>query len=491
MTKRTNMNRRRFLAASAAVISTAFFPAPALIAQNANEKLRVAIIGLGGRGGAHLDIIRGLADLQIVGLCDPDANRLAKAREKVPTAKVEADMRKIFDDPNVDAVVIATCNHWHALSAIWAMEAGKDVYVEKPLARTFWEGRQIVNAAKKYHRVCQIGTQLRALPEAHAEVQKFLHEEKALGEIRSVRINRFAARKPIGLRTEPLPIPPEVDYPLWLGPALDEPLYRTQLHYDWHWMWNTGNGEAGNWGAHLLDDCRNDILLDKVGLPTRFIGGGARVGYQDAGESPNTQFTFFDTGSVPVIFGISNLPDAKDRRSAGPCHGPVSGYIVYCEGGRYEKTWHGGSTYEAIAFDNDNKPMRKFTGNNLSALMENFADAVRAADASKLLAPIETGAISAGWYHAANIAFRVGHPYAKAEALAIAGTDGRLAETLGDMEKHLANQGIDMAKSGFTMSGFLGVDPETERFTGDNADQANALFDLTYRSSFPIPAVNG
>lgn len=485
MKKNGGMNRRRFLIASAALVP-AFFPAPAIQGRNVNERLRLAVIGLGRRGTRHLSILQKMDGLEIAGICDPDALALGKAREKYPSAKPAADMRTLFDDKNIDAAIVATCNHWHALAAIWAMSAEKDVYIEKPLTRTFFEARQIANAVKKYGRLCQVGTQLRALPDAHAEVKRFLHEEKALGKILSVRINRFCGRKPIGKRNRPLEIPPTVDYNLWLGPAKDEPIYRDSLQYDWHWVWNTGCGEAGNWGSHLLDDCRNDILLDEVGYPTRFIGGGARVGYNDAGETPNTQFTLFETGSFPIVLGISNLPDKNDPRSGGACRGPWSGYVAYCEGGRYEKTWDSGQ-YTAVAYDNDNKLIRKFSENPDTALMSNFLRAVRAGDASMLYAPIETGLLSAGWYHAANAAFRVGRPYSKAEALSLGGTDGHFAETLDDMEKHLAAQGIDMSNSGFTLSDYLGIDPATERFTGDGADRANALYNISFREPFAIP----
>src|SRR5262249_46416782 len=191
-----------------------------------------------------------------------DQELLDKAAGDIPGAKKYTDLRKLFDDKDVDAVVIATCNHWHVLAAIWALEAGKHVYVEKPLAHNHWEGQQLVKAARKYDRIVQVGTQQRSDP-MQAELKEYLHNEKALGDINYVEVCRYGRREPIGKRSTPLPIPASVDYNLWLGPAADVPIYRDKFHYDWHWDWNTGNGEQGNWGVHVLDDVVNVVLLDQ------------------------------------------------------------------------------------------------------------------------------------------------------------------------------------------------------------------------------------
>ena len=147
------------------------------------------------------------------------------------------------------------------------MEEGKDVYVEKPLSHSQWEGQQTVNAARRYNRICQVGTQQRSDP-MQAEIKKFLHEEKALGEIKTARVNRFGVRGPIGKRSTPLEIDKSVDYDLWLGPAEDKPIFRNKLQYDWHWDFNTGSGEMGNWGVHVLDDLRNNVfqVFQQLGL---------------------------------------------------------------------------------------------------------------------------------------------------------------------------------------------------------------------------------
>ena len=310
-----HLNRRDFLRSSLAVGAVAALPSTTLLARSANETINVGFISCGGRANELLGVFQKIDGVSIAGLCDPDQERLERTLKRVPQAKTWTDPRGLLDDKNIDAVVIATCNHWHCLAAIWAMQAGKDVYVEKPLSHTQWEGRQTVNAARKYDRICQIGTQQRSDP-MQAEIKKFLHEEKTLGEILAARVNRYGVRAPIGKRDTPLPIPSSVDYNLWLGPAEEKPIYRDKLQYDWHWDWNTGSGEMGNWGVHVLDDCRNNVFLDQVKLPQRVLGGGGRVVWNDAGETPNVHFVYFDTGKIPVVIGLANItasPDSKSR----------------------------------------------------------------------------------------------------------------------------------------------------------------------------------
>ncbi|MDO5582197.1 MAG: Gfo/Idh/MocA family oxidoreductase [Planctomycetia bacterium] len=482
-----NMNRRSFLTVGA--VGAAALSLPGIITHGSEKTVRLGFIGVGGRGFLLSKYIKDVPNAKITAVCDPDSDRLARAQKAYPDAKGYSDMRLLFEDKNVDAVVIATCNHWHCLAAIWAMQAGKDVYVEKPFCMSFWEGQQVLNAVQKYDRLCQLGTQMRTDPVFHPEVKKFLHEDKALGEIHSVRINRFCARKPIGLRTEPLEIPKTVDYNLWLGPAKDRPLYRNQLQYDWHWMWYTGHGETGNWGAHLIDDCRNDILCDKVRMPKRVLSGGGRLGYNDAGESPNSMFVYFDTGTIPIVFCISNLPDRKNRRSAGTHPGPDHGYIAYCEGGRYEKYWGG-----ANAYDREGKLIREFKGTSEEAggvfHLRNFVNAVIAHDRSMLSAPITVGFDSASWYNSANVAYRLGHPFSVDEAFAVKGTDGRLVEVLADLERHLGAQGIPIDSNTFRMSNFLELDSEKQCFTGEYAEKANALMNISYRKPFAVPEIS-
>jgi hypothetical protein len=237
--------RRMFLVQSAAVgagavgLSAIARPARAAVG---SEPIRLGLIGLGWRGGQHLDALSRMKGCEIVALCDPEATFLDAAQAKVPNAKAYADLRRLLDDPSVDAVVIATCNHWHCLAAVWACEAGKDVYVEKPLSFTLWEGEQLVNAARRHNRIVQVGTQQRSDP-MQDDVRSFLHNEKTLGPIQSVTVTRFGVRQGIGKRTSPLAPPATLNYDLWLGPAEDRPIFRDKWDYDWHWDW--GRAHSG------------------------------------------------------------------------------------------------------------------------------------------------------------------------------------------------------------------------------------------------------
>lgn len=485
-------NRRRFIqASSAALIASPFFSSPEIVVKaGTNDALRIGVVGCGGRSGVLLRFLSENPNVRVTALCDPDSHRLANAKKSFPNASDTQDLRKVIESPDVDAIVVATCNHWHALAAVWAMQAGKDVYLEKPLSITFWEGRQIVNAAKKYGKICQIGSQMRTDPEFHPEVKKFLHEDCEIGPLLSVRVNRFFPRFSIGKTEQPLVPPPTVDYNLWLGPAPNVPLYRSNLHYDWHWMWRTGNGETGNWGAHLLDDCRNDVLRDAVKAPRRILSGGGRVGYNDAGESPNSMFVYFDTGAIPVVFCISNVADANNKKYAGSCPGPTSGYVVYGEGGRYEKHWGG-----AVAFDSNGKKIREFVGTGeyegAGPHLQNFVDAVKSRDAGLLNAPVEIAFDTSFWYNGANLAYRLAEPYSKEEALKMDDTPrGVLTGAISDLERHLRNQDIEMNADTFKLSQFLEIDYENDSVKGEYEAEAKSLLDIEYREEFAVPRID-
>ncbi len=479
-----HITRRDFVRTGLAAGAALSWGAPLVRAASANEAIRVGFISCGGRGGDLMGQFSKIDDVAVAGLCDPDQQRLASAQQRFPGAKTWNDLRGMLDDPNIDAVVIATCNHWHCLAAIWAMEAGKHVYVEKPLSHSQWEGRQTVAAAKKYGKICQIGTQQRSDP-MQAEIKQFLHGEQALGKILSARVNRYGVRGSIGKRTTPLPIPPEIDYNLWLGPAQDEPLYRDKFHYDWHWMWNTGSGEMGNWGVHVLDDCRNNVFQDKVTLPKRILGGGGRVVWNDAGQSPNVHFVFLDTGTIPVVIGLANITADPNSKGSPKVPGPGSGYIAYCEGGRLE-----GQRGRAVAIDADGKVVKEFRGNSGNGLHQlNFIEAVRRGDPSILNSSVKVGHDSTGWCNLANIAFRAGSAYSQAAAEQIQDASGRWEGLLAEMEQTLAAHGIRLTSDAIRLSPVLEVDVAAEKFVGDHADAANRFLKREYREPFVVPEI--
>ena len=446
-----------------------------------NDEIRVGFVGCGGRANEHLAVFSKLDGVKIAGLCDPDSGKVVAAKEKFGSdAKGFSDLRAMIDDKQIDAVVIAACNHWHCLAAIWAMQAGKDVYVEKPLSHSQWEGKQTIAAARKYNRICQVGTQQRSDP-MQAEIKKFLHEEKALGDILSARVNRYGVRESIGLRTSPLTIDSKVDTNLWLGPAQDKPIFRDKLHYDWHWDWNTGSGEMGNWGVHVLDDLRNNVFLDKVSLPTRIFGGGGRVTWKDAGETPNVHFVYFDTGSIPVVIGLTNLPAAPDSNKSPSCPGPGSGYIAYCEGGRFE-----GQRGRGAAYDKEGKLVKKFSGNSGGTLhQKNFLDAVRKRDRTILNTDVQIGHDSTGWCNLANIAYRTGKAFSMERSQSVDVKEWK--SLVSEMEQLMKAHSLTMENSNLKIGPMLTIDPKTEQFIGNDSEQANKLLKREYRAPFIVP----
>ena len=474
------INRRNFvrtLGLGAAV--TTLSPRGKLWAANVNEEINLGFISCGGRARTLMDRFSKVEGVNIGALCDVDESNINIAKGVFPKAKTFTDLRELIADPEIDAVVIGTCNHWHCLAAIWAMEAGKHVYVEKPLSHTQWEGEQTVAAARVYDKICQVGTQQRSDP-MQAEIKKFLHEEKGLGEIKATRVNRYGFRPSIGKRDTPLPIPRSVDYDLWVGPAQDQPIMRNKLQYDWHWDWNTGSGEMGNWGVHVLDDVRNNIFQDSVTTPKRILGGGGRLLWDDAADSPNVHFVYFDTGSIPVVIGLSNLPSQLGGKKPPAIKGPRSGYIAYCEGGRLE-----GQRGRAIARDRAGNVVREFRGNSGAVKhQQNFIDAVRANDSSILNADVQVGHDSTGWCNFANIAYKLGTKLDRDDAAQI--KQSTWTHLLKETDEQLGGIGLSLDDDAIKLSPLMSLNEEG-RFIGDNAEAANKLLKREYRKGFEVP----
>lgn len=475
------VSRRRFLSTSA----LAFTAVSASKVLGANNTIRMGMIGLGGRGMGSAKWFSGIDDVEVVWLCDADTNVIDRAKKVYPQAKTSQDLRKVLEDPEVDAVCISTCNHWHALAAIWACQAGKDVYVEKPVSHNIWEGRKIVEAARKYNRVVQGGTQQRSDP-LQAEIKAFL-DSGAIGAPKYVRCNRYGLRSSIGKSATPLTPPETVDYDLWLGPAQNEPIYRDKFHYDWHWNWNTGNGELGNWGPHILDDLRNVVFRDKVPLPKRVIAGGGRVGWDDAGETPNTHFVYMDTGDIPVIMDVHNLPRQKGMKAGDVYMRRRTGafLVIECEGGYYTGSRGGGTMYDA-----NDKKIQTFKGDGGGGHAENFINAMRDRKPEELNGEIEQIHYSSAWCHLGNISWRLGQAYNRDQAEAAVKDFQPWNDVIADFHQHLTNNEIDPAMENLKLGTMLEIDPAKETFVGDTAtDEALALLTRTYREGFEVPAV--
>lgn len=477
----TQCSRRSFvlgsLAAGVAISSRPLFAA------SANEQVNLGFIGCGDRGGQLLQDFSGVENIRVAGFADPDSERLAKFKKNHKQAKTWTDLRHMLDSPEIDAVVVATCNHWHCLAAIWAMQAGKHVYVEKPLSNTHWEGMQVVNAAKKYDRICQVGVQQRS-DYLQDDIKQLLHGEKLLGDIAWVRVNRFGTRKQIGKRSNPLEIQKSVNYDLWLGPAADEPLYRTNLHYDWHWTWNTGAGEMGNWGVHVLDDVRNNVFLDKVAAPRRVVGAGGRYLWNDAGTTPNVQFAVLDTGSAPVVIALSNLAPLAGQAS-NPNQGPPTGYVVHCEGGRLE-----GQRGKAAVFDKQGQLIKELSGDNGGIRHQaSFVQAIRENNPSLLKATAKIGHDSTSWCNLTNVASRLAETLRSSTSPTDLSSN-QAVEIYDEMLRLIAAQTTSQPDSTFKLGPMLEFDETQQSFAGSHQATANALLHQPGRGPYVVPEVS-
>ena len=382
-------NRRRFLQGAAGAAALTMLPR--IARADVNSQIRVATIGLNGRGQNHID---GFAQ-NLVALCDCDRSVLGQRAaqfERRQGRKLDqvVDYRELLDRNDVDVISIATPNHTHALIAIAAAEAGKHVYCEKPVSQCLWEGRQIVNAARRYDRLIQCGTQSRS-SRCNQQAVEYVRSGK-LGKIKCVVGTCFKPRPSIGKLDQPLVISPEIDYDLWCGPAAKVDLYRRHLHYDWHWDFNTGCGDIGNQGVHQLDIAR--WFLGEPQLPPRVVSVGGRLGYADAGNTPNSQTVLLDYAAAPLIFETRGLPKSKAaqqqwERSMDSFEGSQIGVIVQCEDGHV----YSPSSYETVeAFNPAGEQIERWRGGGDH--FKNFLDAVASGRREDLNAEVLEGHLS-------------------------------------------------------------------------------------------------
>ena len=417
--------------AAAAAIATAQFPI-----LGANDRINVGVVGLGGRGTDHIHSYSSLdADARIAGLCD--VNQAARERATALVRKLKGydskeftDMRTMFESKDIDAVSLPLPNHWHALATIWACQAGKDVYVEKPACHNIFEGRQMIAAARKYKRMVQVGSQSRSMPHMMKAIQML--QEGAIGQVYHARGLCFRRRFSIG-HTPDEPVPAGLDWDLFLGPAQYKPYSKNKFAYNWHWFWDTGNGDIGNQGVHQMDICAWG--LRRTGWPESVTSAGGKFVWQDDQETANTQQATLDFGDAQITFDVRNLPTPPE--GLGGMHGPnYVGNIFYGDAGFltldngfqvYKSTASNISgeaargagagraeKYEKVA--DEKAPERVDT---TAVHMKNFLDAVRSRDYKALHAEVEIGVRSADFCHLANISYRVGH------ALRMAQSSGR------------------------------------------------------------------
>jgi len=427
-------SRRKFIK-TAATGSLAVLAMPTIIpasAFGANDRVQVAVIGINGRGKNHIASFKKLDKVEVATLCDVDKNVLeagATEFEKKYKRKVkkETDLRRVFDDKSIDAVSIATPNHWHALATIWACQAGKDVYVEKPGSHNLFEGRKMVEAATKYNRIVQHGVQLRSSPSIREAIQHL--RNGLLGNVYMSRGVVYKWRADIGDQGTAA-VPAELNWDLWQGPAAEKIFSKNYVHYNWHWFWDYGNGDIGNQGIHETDLCMWGL---DVGLPEVITSAGGKFLWKDCKETPETLISTYNYPKQGKIIEFEVRPwmtNKEDGVEIGNFFYGDKGYMVV----------NGYSEYKTF-LGKERTPGPK--GNAGGDHFLNFINAVRARDKNLLNGPVETAHLSSGLAHLGNVAYRLGRT--------------------------------------------LHFDPAKEEFLND--DQANSMLTRPYRAPYVVPQV--
>ena len=485
--------RRTFMKTSLATVGSLTLASGAWSRiRGANDDIRVGIVGVRKKGKEHIQDFRRLSGVRVVAICDADTQWLdievKKLKDRNLTVETYVDYRKMLENKNIDAVVLCVPDHWHALMTIWACQAGKDVYCEKPASHNIWEGRKMVEAARKYKRIVQIGSQDRSdvglIPLAEHIKQG------GLGKVQRIHAITYNARLSIGKVNGPQPIPATCDYNLFQGPAPLTPLMRTNLHYDWHWCWPTGTGEMGNLGGHVLDDCRWTTGVTKMAPRVMSVGG--RFGYDDDGQTPNTIISLFNYDAFPIIYEIRALPRVRSEkvdvyqgitsRGMDRYRGINFGMVIQCEHGYFSGGRGGGWTY-----DNNGKKIKQFAGDGGWGHMTNFLNTMRNRKVSDLKAVVLEGHITASMIHSADISYRLAHCKPVEEIKKTIEGNDIMAESFERLLQHLKANEIDLAKNPIAIGPMLTFDTESEKFFGEDSFYANMYLSRNYRPPFVVP----
>lgn len=410
-------------------------------AKGANDRIRVAVLGVNGRGKDHIEEIMGLAksaNVEVASLCDPDMAVLQERasefqRKYGKKIAIEQDFRKTYDDHSIDAVALATPNHWHALQTIWACQAGKDVYVEKPATHNIYEGKKMIEAAYKYNRIVQHGVQLRSSVSIREAVKHL--EDGLIGRVYMARGLVYRWRPDIGDKGISQ-IPAGLDYDLWCGPGPMPPFSENLVHYNWHWHWNYGNGDVGNQGIHQTDLCMWGLGVNR--LPERITSMGGKFLWDDCKEVPEIQTSVYHYPKEKKIiqFEVRNwCTNLEDGAGVGNIFYGDKGYMVI----------KGYGTYETYLGQNREKGPSRSKKGELTLHFQNWFDAIRARDMSIQNGPVQTGHLSSSLAHLGNVSYRLGRQ--------------------------------------------LEFDPVAERFKGEGESEANDMLSREYRAPYLLPAV--
>ena len=449
----------------------------------ANDTIRLGVAGLNGRGSAHVGEFSRMKNVEITYLIDPDtrtyAGRVAQIKSNGgSTPRTVQDIRKALDDSNLDAISIAAPNHWHALLTIWGCQAGKDVYVEKPASHNIHEGRVAVEAARKYGRVVQHGTQGRSMQQ-WADLLAVTKSGK-YGKLLVSRGLCYKPRPSIGIKPDST-APEQVDYDLWLGPAPKQPFNDNYVHYNWHWFWDFGNGDIGNQGVHQMDVAR--WMIPGATLPKSVITLGGRFGYTDQGQTPNTQLSVMDFGETQLIFEVRGLPTDS-------YHGEKVGNILHFEEGIVSQVpGKGLRFFPKNAKDAEGEPLAKVdapkrgSGGNHFA---NFIAGVRSRKTEELNADILEGHYSSALCHLANISYRLGESVSFNTRTKTFGDNKEAFETLTRIDEHLSQgNGLKLEGLSYKFGRVLTVDAKSESFVND--PEANSLLTRPDRKPYIVP----
>jgi len=472
-------NRRDFLRRSIAGGALATFVVSGTKAsgrvRGANDRVRIAVAGINGQGKwRHLRGFGPMKDVEIAYLVDPDSRLFASGSKIVReiagnTPVCVQDVRQALDDKNLDAISIVTPNHWHALMGIWACQAGKDVYVEKPCSHNIFEGRKLVEAARKYDRIVQHGTQRRSNPQWIQLVNDVRNEK--YGKLLISYGYASRTRRSIGIK-DPQSPPSELDFDLWLGPAPVRPFRTNLVHYRWHWRWDFGNGEIGNMGSHQLDVCR--WAMPDGAVPKSVVSLGGRFGYQDQGQTPNTQLTMIDFGEVKLLLEIRGLVEDNQWKITNEFYTDEG---VVRDGKFFAKGKTGG-----VPIENAPPPGVPEQG---PRHLRNFVDCIRSRKREDLNAEILEGHRSTLLAHLGNISYRLGEDVPFDRLTKSFDGDKMFRESFEDMKRHLVDAGpLELANSTYRLGRTLSFDAQAEKFVG--APDANQLLSRPYRGPFVV-----
>ena len=427
------VSRRGFIASGVSAAAAASV-ATSAAAVGANDTVRAAVLGVNGRGKSHITALGKIDGVQVALLCDPDEQVLARRAEEFEQkygrkVETETDMRKVFERKDIDVVTVATPNHWHSLATIWACQADKDVYVEKPGSHNLFEGRKMIEAAQRYKRIVQHGVQLRSSPAIQEAVEHL--RAGTIGDVYMARGLVFRWRPSIGNKPDEQQPPSHLDWDLWQGPVQARAFSQRLVHYNWHWHWDYGNGDVGNQGIHETDLCQWGL---DVQLPSQIVGMGGKFLWDDDKETPEVLTTCYSYPEQKKMIQFEVRHWCTNTEE-----GATVGNIFY--GSKGVLVVKGYNAYNVYLGRNREPGPSRSESDPLDLHFANFVAAVRSRDRSLLNGPVETAHYSSGLAHLGNIAFRLGRQ--------------------------------------------LQFDPTTERFVGD--DDANAMLTRPYRAPYVVP----